>query len=115
MSQDAAARVAAKFQAVYESADAEERAVLDEFGVLLQTISERAGSDKAAEVEGFGYPTAQRAGSSLGAVKDQFSDKTKDLEGQDKLGNFEIQPLMSDMSSGLTLSSMLGTRWPPRG
>lgn len=39
------------------------------------------------------------------AVKQQFDDAIKDLEAQDKLGNFEIQDLMSTFNQAQTLAS----------
>lgn len=38
-------------------------------------------------------------------IKSKFEDKAKDLESQDKLGNFEIQDLMSRYNQAETLSS----------
>ncbi len=38
-------------------------------------------------------------------VSDKFDSKMKDLEAQDKLGNFEIQDLMSQYNQAETLAS----------
>ena len=38
-------------------------------------------------------------------VKNAFDSKDKDLQSQDKLGNFEVQSLMSDYNEAQTLSS----------
>ncbi|MCC7383655.1 MAG: hypothetical protein IT384_17575 [Deltaproteobacteria bacterium] len=39
------------------------------------------------------------------AIKNRFQDAIKDLEAQDKLGNFEIQDLMSTYNQAETLAS----------
>lgn len=38
-------------------------------------------------------------------VKNALDSKDKDLQSQDKLGNFEVQSLMSDYNEAQTLSS----------
>ena len=38
-------------------------------------------------------------------IRNQLDGKSKDLQSQDKLGNFEIQTLMSDYNEAQTLSS----------
>lgn len=43
--------------------------------------------------------------SALETMSKRFENTTKDLEAQDRLGNFEIQQLMSRMSSSETLAS----------
>lgn len=43
----------------------------------------------------------------LQQVKDQIDGKSKDLQSQDKLGNFEIQSLMSDFNEAQTLTSSI--------
>lgn len=39
------------------------------------------------------------------AMRNQFQDAIKDLEAQDKLGNFEVQDLMSTFNQAQTLAS----------
>jgi hypothetical protein len=104
MSEDPTTRVAEKLQAVYDGADAEERAVLDELGGVLRTVDELTAGE-GDEVVGFG--------TGLEAVRARMWDPMKELDSQDKLGNFEIQDLMSDYNSGLSLSRTLARRWPP--
>lgn len=41
----------------------------------------------------------------LADIKKKFKDLVKDLESQDKLGNFEIQDLMSNFNQAETLAS----------
>ena len=44
------------------------------------------------------------------AVRRRFEDMTKDLESQDKLGNFEIQDLMSRYNQNETLASSVAKK-----
>ena len=43
----------------------------------------------------------------IGNIKSRFETAAKDLESQDKLGNFQIQGLMSDFNQAETLASSL--------
>jgi hypothetical protein len=53
-------------------------------------------------VQGAGHPSG---GNDVQNIKDSFENKDKDLQNQDKLGNFEIQGLMSDYNEANTLAS----------
>lgn len=44
-------------------------------------------------------------GVSAGGIRRSFDDAIKDLEAQDRLGNFEIQRLMSRLNQSETLAS----------
>jgi LysM repeat protein len=41
----------------------------------------------------------------MATIKKKFEDRSKDLESQDKIGNFEIQELMSDYAKAEELQS----------
>ncbi len=114
MTQDPTARVAAKLQAVYDAADAEEQAVLDELGALLGIVHQLA-TEPDAEVSGFGAgfrsPTT-RTPTALAEVKARFAADSGASE--DAMGNFQLGIQTSDFVQGLDLAGTFSTRWPPR-
>jgi len=57
-----------------------------------------------ASADNFGRVKAASQGA-LGAVRSRLDDAMKQLESQDRMGNFEIQRLMSDFNQAETLAS----------
>ena len=51
------------------------------------------------------FEQMKAGGGTLETLRRRFDDATKDLESQDKLGNFEIQDLMSRYNQAETLAS----------
>jgi phage shock protein A len=79
-------------------------------GLVRQQQSLRAAQSKF-EYAVAGNPlsradaTKSAARGGLDAIREKFEEKTKNLEGQDKLGNFAIQDLMSTYNQAETLAS----------
>jgi hypothetical protein len=58
-----------------------------------------------AAADNFGHVKAAGQNAQLSSIKSKFDSAGKDLEAQDKLGNFEIQDLMSTYNEAQTLAS----------
>ncbi|MFO0727915.1 MAG: hypothetical protein U1E65_29315 [Myxococcota bacterium] len=76
------------------------RAMLQSAGLKSDDIDFNRGDRK------LGTEGDQKTNQDLAdAVKNRFQDAIKDLEAEDKLGNFEIQDLMSTYNQAETLAS----------
>ncbi|MEZ5891793.1 MAG: hypothetical protein R3C58_01395 [Parvularculaceae bacterium] len=84
------------------------KAGLKEIDLLDQSLLKlRGGFEKAeASIGSYGGPdSVDSARNSIEALRKAFEEKLKDLESEDKLGNFEIQDLMSRYNQSETLAS----------
>jgi hypothetical protein len=80
------------------------------FGGLIDNAAKAGiiivgGHDAAAKAGIIIVGGRSGGGNGVQKVRDAFDNKDKDLQNQDKLGNFEIQSLMSDYNEASTLAS----------
>ena len=62
-------------------------------------------TDRGIIIIGGKTPPTGTSADAVASIRSHFDDRSKDLESQDKLGNFEIQDLMSQYNQSESLAS----------
>jgi hypothetical protein len=79
---------------------------MGEEGIMQDTSMPDIGQNNG-DLKDAGNKGSKANNQGVDALRTRFEDADKDLQAQDKLGNFEIQGLMSDYNEAQTLASSI--------